>query len=80
MNVKHLPPTFTWQEYLDWCEETAPDATYEECRGLFELFCAKGLVQTWGINEDGHFIYELKPKPTVRIVVADLAAYIGRDK
>ena len=73
MNAHHLPPTFTWKEYLQWVERTNPELPLDEARRVFEMGCERGWVRPWRLNEHDEFVYELVPDPNherpVRIVV-----------
>lgn len=74
--MKHLPPLFTWNDWLDWAEATSPDAPLSDVQRLFDECAAHGVIKPYEINDDGEFVYELVPK-VVRIAVIE-AAYLGQ--
>ena len=82
MHTKHLPPTFTWQGYLDWCEEISPDASFEEAKKVFDMAATRGYIRPTHIDDDGAFVYELDPtvkdqQRVVAIIVQRGGAFEG---
>ena len=59
--MKHLTTPFTWQDYLDWAEDVAPDAPLAEVQRLFDHCAAAGVIRPIEVSEDGEFVYELRP-------------------
>ena len=75
--MKHLPPLFTWPDWLNWAEEVSPEATLADVQRLFDLAAVHGVIKPYEVNDNGEFVYELRPK-VVRVAVIETAYLKGK--
>ena len=66
--MKLLPMPFTWQDFLDWAEDTHPDAPYDQVCNTFEACKRMGMVREAGVRDDGEILYEKGVNHPHRIV------------